>query len=79
MRGDNESRWSSPMLYLRLLQNLTFQTYEENKCTSGFICVTDIKMFLAAIDKKGEYTFSEFVEPIFVMKISSITLLLIDI
>lgn len=68
MRGDCEYRWSTPIFYLRLLQNLTFQTYEGAKCTSGFICVTDFKNFISAISKNNRCTFNKFDMPIVVQE-----------
>lgn len=60
MRGTNQSRWGAPIHYLRLLQELTYQKYETNNCTSGFVCVKNTDQFLCDMKKTGKYLFIKF-------------------
>ena len=64
MRGVNQTHWGAPIHYLRLLQGLTFQKYESNQCTSGFVCVKKIKEFLRGLDKNENYIYIPFEKPI---------------
>lgn len=64
MRGTNQSRWGAPIHYLRLLQELTYQKYETNNCTSGFVCVKNTDQFLCDMKKTDKYKFIKFDKPI---------------
>lgn len=60
MRGKCEHNWGAPIHYLQLLQNLTFQRYENQKCTSGFVCVANVREFLSSLENKEVYKYIPF-------------------
>lgn len=60
MKGTNKSHWGAPIHYLQLLQQLTYQKYESHNCTSGFICVKNIRGFLQQLSKTVNYKYIPF-------------------